>query len=246
MKTTKIFSIISLSMIIGMVFSAFTGLNPFMFAAPVASYGFASHYFPALQLPGGSLFTNFGAITSMQMPTIDGREAMGGYTMKAYLILDKDIDTYPGKPDIETVTETSDLAKLTSSVVMSAGKYAYEVLVKPQTTKFTASGQGETGGKSFQPKIAFFIPGIDDYTMGLARMLNNMFGHLIIPDADGKHRIWIGEEGLPCEFKPSADSGAKAADVKGFTFEATTDSFAPGWIYEGDIPLSGSTLPGVS
>jgi hypothetical protein len=106
--------------------------------------------------------------------------------------------------------------------------------------------QGDTGGKSYAPKGEFFIPGIEPQSMGLARLLNNKFGVVVLPDADGKHRIWVGTGSLPCEFKPSGDSGAKAADVKGFKFEFSTDSFAPGWIYEGPIPLSGSTVVGVS
>ncbi len=251
MKMIKILSAIAFALVVGMVFSVVgevyfqTEIHPLVISLPLATYGVAGilGYIP---IPENSLCTNFGLIANMTFPDVDGREAMGGYTSVAYLALKSDIATWPTEPNIETATNVNQLAKLIGNFTMAQSKYFYRVYVKPGTSQFQPEGQGEVGGKSFKPKGQFFIPGIDDASMGLARMLNNKFGVLILPDPDGHHRICVGTEALPCEFKPTGDSGQKAADAKGFTFAFETDSFAPGWIYEGSIPLSGSTLSGVS
>jgi len=245
MKTARIFYFIIFASIIGMFFGSYTGLNPMWAFTPVATFG-ALIELKIIQLPHNILATNFAGITSVTMVDLDGRESMGGYTNDAFLYLDSDVSAYPDYPNKETVTDVKDLVRLTGGFTMKNGKYMYRVKVKPQTTNFDAAGQGEPSGKSFKPKVQFFIPGIDPSSAGLARYLNNKMGGLIIPDPDGTHRICIGLKDLLCEFKPSAKSGSKAADAKGFTFDAECDSFAPAWFYEGPIPLSGSTLSGIS
>jgi hypothetical protein len=245
MKIVKILSAIAFALVSAMVISVATDIHPLWVAGPLVSYGLAG-VFGFIPMPANSLCVNFGAIANPTFPDIDGREAMGGYTSIAYIALKSDIATWPTQPDIETVTKVGDLAKLLGAFVMKEGKYFIKVMVKPGTSQFTPEGQGEVGGKSFKPKGQFFLPGIDDETMGLSRLLNNKFGVVILPDPDGNHRICVGTEELPAEFKPTGESGQKAADVKGFTYAFEADSFAPGWIYEGAIPLSGGSVVGVS
>lgn len=249
-KFISIISILAFSMISAMVLSAACAtitmeVHPLVFAVPIAGYGILGiyHLIPFLD---NALCTNFGSIANMTIPDVDGREAMGGFTATAYLAFISEIETFPTLPDIETVTDVGDLVKLIGSFVMKQGKYFYEVKVPPSTSKFTPAGQGEIGGKSFKPKGDFFIPGVDDQSMGLARMCNNKFGIVILTDPDGKHRICIGTNDLPCTFSPTGEGGQKPADRKGFTFTFETDSFAPGWIYEGPIPLSGGDITGIS
>ena len=245
MKLYKIISVLAFASVFAMICSSVTDINPFILGIPAALAGLA-HGYGFINLPAGILMVNFGLIDTVNFPTIDGREAMGGYTSIAYLALLTDIETFPSEPDIETVTTAADLVKLIDSFVMKSNKYFYEVRVKPRSTQFTPEGQGEVGGRSFKAKGSFFIPGMDDESMGLARLLNNKYGVLIIPDPDGKHRICIGTEALPCEFAPTGASGAAPADAKGFTFNYECDSFAPGWIYNGSIAISGSVVPAIS
>jgi hypothetical protein len=171
---------------------------------------------------------------------------MGGYTAIAYLGFIADIETFPGEPNIETATDVGLVSKLTGAYIMKATKFFFEVKVPPSTSKFSPASQGELGGKSFKNTGEIFIPGIDDQSMGLARMLNNRYAVLIFTDPDGKNRIALGTKDLPVTFTPKGDSGAKGTDKKGFTFTFECDSFAPGWIYEGPIPLTGSVVTGIS
>lgn len=245
MKLKHIISILAFSLVAGMLFSCVTDINPIAFSVPLAGAGFA-HALGYIQLPAGSLMLNFGAITTITTPEIDGRESMGGYTSIAYLALINDIEGFPSEPDVETIQAVIAAAKLTGAYTMKQDKYFYMIRVKPRSIQFTPEGQGEVGGKSFKVRGSFMIPGIDDESMGLARVLNNRYGILILPDPDGKNRINIGTNALPCEFSATGESGQAAADAKGFTFNFECDSFAPGWIYNGAIPLSGSTVGAIS
>lgn len=251
MKIAHILSIICLSLVCGMMFSvgaevyAHLHLNPLAIATPLASFGFVT-YFKIIPMPASSLMINFGAIANMSFPEIDGREAMGGYTAIAYLGFIADISAFPTEPNIETATDIGAVVKLGGAYIMKENKYFFEVKVPPQTSKFSPASQGELGGKSFKNSGEIFIPGIDDQSMGLARMLNNRYAVLIFTDPDGKNRIALGSKEMPVIFTPKGDSGAKGTDKKGFTFTYECDSFAPGWIYEGPIPLNGANVTGIS
>lgn len=248
MKLTKIITVLALSLITSMLFASVTDVNPLVFATPLVGVGLAS-VFGIIELPQNVLGLNFGAITDASFPAIDGREAMGGYGSVLYLALHKDISAtgWPAQPDIEAVTNVNELALLSGSFTMEDGMYFYKVKVKPGSLKVTPEGQGEVGGHSFRQKGEFFIPGIDADTAGIARLLNNMYGVVIIPDQGGNFRTCYGTYDLPCEFAISGDSGASASDAKGITVSFECDSFVPGWIYNGIIPLSATeTVEAVS
>jgi hypothetical protein len=218
---------------------------PAIIALPLASIGI-SGYFGLIPFPRNSLMLNFGSIANMAFPEIDGREAMGGYTSIAYLGFIADIETFPGEPDITTVTDVGDVVKLIGAYIMKQGKFFFEVKVPPFTSKHSPVSQGEVGGKSFKNTGEIYVPGIDAQSMGLARMLNNRYAILILTDPDGKTRVALGSKNLPLYFIPKGDSGAKGVDKKGFTFTYESESFAPGWVYDGPIPLSGSVIEGIS
>lgn len=250
MKIAKILSIIGFSLLSAMIIGASAGavgieIHPAIVAVLLFAYGIAG-YMGYIPMPKNSLMLNFGAIANMSFPEIDGRESMGGYTSTAYLAFIEDIETFPTEPDITAVTDVGDLVRLIGSYVMKTGKNFYEVKVPPQTSKHSPESQGELGGKSFKVTGEIYVPGIDAQSMGLARMLNNRFGLLVINDPDGKTRIALGSKSLPLTFTPKGDSGSKGTDKKGFTFTYEADSFAPGWIYDGPVPLSGSIVTGIS
>lgn len=173
----------------------------------------------------------------------DGDENMGGFGVTAYIALASDISAWPIEYSAPDSLEK--MVKLHGNFAMVAQKYFLKIQVPPDTISNDPEGQGEPGSRSFKNKGEFFIPGLDSETRGLARRLNNSRGVIIIPTDDG-FRLLIGSENRPVQFMPSGKSGKKASDVKGFVFNYENDSFAPGYTYNGSIPLSGSTLPAVS
>ena len=76
--------------------------------------------------------------------------------------------------------------------------------------------------------------------------LNNNFGVIIIPQEDGS-RLVFGDELRPLQFTAiKGDSGKTAKDPKKFDYEFKTDSFTPGYSYDGPIELDGVTIPALS
>lgn len=176
---------------------------------------------------------------------VDGTEDMGGFGCTAYLAFRQHITGYPTLPS-ETPTSLEELCVLLGNYSLATGKNFMEVTVPPETMQINPESQGEhVGAKSFKSKGEIFIPGFSKVSAAIARLLNNSYGVLIIPQEDGT-RIALGSELHPLKFIPKGKSGVKTLDAKGFTFEFEFDSFLPIAYYEGEIVLDGSTLPAVS
>jgi len=172
----------------------------------------------------------------------DGEEHMGGNGVVAYIALFTDISTWPTENASPATLEETVL--LTGNYVMATNKYFIKVLVPPNTLSDDSEGQGEAGGRSFRNNGVFKLPGKDAENRGLARRLNNARGVIIIPDEFG--RIAYGSQTRPVQFMPSGSSGLAATDFKGFEYTWEGDSHAPGYTYNGSIPLSSGTIPPIS
>lgn len=185
------------------------------------------------------------SITLGRLEKVDGAENMGGMTTKAYLFLNKQIASWPTEK--ANPANPADLVTLEGNVVMVDGKYAVEVEPVIDSSEFKYENQGEPEGQSFHPVAAFKLPGatVED-KMGWARILNNTLGAYVAIDNYGK-RIWMGNENRPVSFKPSGSTGAKPADFSHMVIEVHWDAFAPGYIYNGSIPLSATeTIPEIA
>lgn len=234
MRTPKVLK--SLFVVMGLAMLAFT----------IVSF-FAGIFDP---VSSGLVLGNF-ALASIQDTDMsawemqDGEENMGGFGQVVYLGLRSQITAYPTLPS-ETATSFEDLVTLGGDFTFSTGKHFIKILVAPESMQYNPESQGEyPGAKSFSLKGSFIIPGMRADQRAIARILNNSYGILIIPQEDGT-RICLGTETRPVHFSPKGKSGQKAADTKVFEFEFTTDSHVPGYNYNGTIPLDGVTLPAIS
>jgi hypothetical protein len=247
MKTKYI--LMSLFLILGITLMSYAAAEAVNLAPMIISdgiQGLSSQNLQDLIIPGGTgLAINFGLVA---MPDkagyTDGVENMGGFGIVAYLALYDDIASWPTEVDDPTSLEK--LVELEGDFEMVLNKYFLKVLVSPNSMDLNPEGQGEPGGRSFNPKGTFMLPTFSPVNRGLARRLNNSRGVLIIPDDTGDFRHCLGSETRPVFFKASGTSGKNAADPKGFNFEFVCNSFAPTYTYNGTIALSGETLPVIS
>jgi len=199
-----------------------------------------------ITMPLGVAFFDLSGYTVNNISYDDVEENMGGFPNTAYVAFLSEIATHPLLPDPDGEATATGLVELTGNYSMEADKYFKEIKVPPRTTSSQPEGQGEAGSKSFNNKGSFFVPGATKAErLGLMRIFNNAYGIIILPDHEG-NRVQYGDEKRPCEFKVVGDGGQAPADRSGFTVEWSTDSFAPGWVYKGTIPLSGETLPAIS
>ncbi len=193
----------------------------------------------------------FAAITDEALAGMgvsnDGEENMGGYGMLAYIALRSHLASYPTVINPEDATTLEELCLLQGNYGFLTDKYFIKIEVAPESLFVNPVSQGGSPGtNSFSLSGGFTINGFSGKHRGLARILNNCYGVLVIPNDDGT-RTAYGNELRPISFKSvKGDSGKKAADAKKFDFEFITDSFVPGYTYEGTIPLDGVILPAVS
>lgn len=193
---------------------------------------------------GTGLAFNFAALTvDASIGWQDGDEDMGGYGVTAYLGLYSHIETWPTIP--ANPTTMAELVTLVGNFVMATNKHFIKVKLAPNSLELNPESQGENvGQKSFNIKGSFIFAGSKSEQRAYARMLNNASGCLIIPD--GNERICVGSEDRPITFKPKGKSGKKATDAKEFVYEFETDSFVPGYTYNGTVILDTETLPEIS
>lgn len=202
-------------------------------------------------------FSVFGAVGAMKasimlaslgqpddIEFVEGTENMGGFGMTGYLGLRSHITTYPTLDTSNTSLES--LATLVGNYVFAASRNFITIDFVPDTLKVSPESQGEhVGGNSFMIKGEGFIAGTGAKNRGLARLLNNSYGILILNKEDGT-RLGLGTYQRPLSFKASVDEGQKASDKKGVLISFEASSYVPGYEYNGEIPLDGSTLPAIS
>jgi len=179
--------------------------------------------------------------TDMSEPTGDN---MGGFTVTAYIAETKDIATEPVKSDAPATLAES--VTLTGPITMEAGKYFHTVYITPRTFSMLMESQGEIDGKSFRPNGEFFYPSSRDVARGFAKKIKDAKIVLIAIDPNTGERIWIGSKNLPVFCSPRVEFGAAAPDRRGVFTAFECDSPAPGYDYNGAIPLDGSTVPAIS
>ncbi len=183
-------------------------------------------------------------LTLTSLVKTDGEENMGGMAVKAYVALRSHIKTFPSL--IDNPDSVEKLVKLTGNYELETGKYFIEVVPIVKTHQFSYENQGEPEGQSFAPKATFKIKGATKAeTMGYARLFNATTGVYIGVDNEG-NRIVIGDELHPAILKVSGDTGTDATNRSEITVEVTSDSFCPGYLYYGEIPLSAQeTVPSI-
>lgn len=175
---------------------------------------------------------------------VDGEENMGGMTIQLYYGLKSHIATYPVL--VTDPQDVDDLVRLVGSYIMHEGKFFFPIEAIMRTVQFTFENQGELEGQSFLQKGMFKTKSATSgKSMGYARLFNNTCGVLIMIDNFG-NRIVIGDEIHPAYIKPSGDSGTDPTNRSETSYEVTSDSFCPAYLYYGAIPLvGGDEVPAV-
>lgn len=242
-KFMSFFMCLLFSVVVGGIIGSAADI-PFIF--PAAGLMLASY-----TLPLGVAGFNLSQLSTAYGDSVeDVPENMGGFNQVGYLIHVNDVDTEPTYPTLKDSGSSVDFDKLAvavGNIVPKTSKYFTKIIFPKGKTGFNPESQGEAAGsKSFNLSGQFAIPGVTNAnSAALARYLNNGQFILILVNPDGD-RVQIGTINLPCEISPKGSSGMVGTDENFYTCEYKADSFAPGWKYNGSIPLDGSTIPATS
>lgn len=169
-----------------------------------------------------------------------GQNNMGGFQNWAVFIPLSIIQNMPELPS--SPSDDDDYVEAAGSFTFKTGEQPVFIYATEETVKYSAEGQGEKDGKSFEQKVEFFHPGNSKEQHSLATRIKNLPGIIIIADSDGR-QMMIGSKFIPAYLSPSYEGGQKRADLRGTKFEGGAASNQSGVFLATPLivdPLSGT------
>ncbi len=153
-----------------------------------------------------------------------GAKIMGGYRNEILVI---PVAKIVAEPEPAASPETlAAVCELTGTFEFAAGFTPFIIDAKAGSVQYKADNQGEAGAKSFKPSGSFSVKDKQDAD-GLAAQLCNTDCVLLLQEHDGRQLV-VGTRRMPAVVSPAFDSGAKAADARGYAFTYEVDgSFLP-------------------
>lgn len=158
--------------------------------------------------------------------TCGGEEIMGGYAKRIAIIPICAIKTYPTRE--KTPANLEDICNYSGTFELDDTKQSPIVVdIISGSLQYKSDPQGEVGSKSFKPTATFRVKD-KRKADGLAKYVMNTPCIVIANEHNDGGQFFIGNKDLPCDIAAAFDSGAKAADARGYTFTIDVDgSFVP-------------------
>jgi len=155
-----------------------------------------------------------------------GDEILGGYPRRIVIIPTCAIKTYPVRES--SPQELNDICKHTGTFEFNDERQPPIVVdVIPGSVNYKAEPQGEVGSESFKPNGSFRMKDSREAD-GLAKYVTNTPCVIVIPEHNEKEQFFVGSKNLPCKITANFESGTKAADTRGYTFNFEVEgSFFP-------------------
>lgn len=163
----------------------------------------------------------------------EGTQVLPGIRSKVYFTPKRNIVAWPTLPT-SVSAGIGDMATYAGSFTLAAGKYWDEMDILVDDSPVKSAGQGTKPGKSFLNTGTFYSPRVDEAAAGFARVANNDDYVYIFQEKTGKYRV-IGNQMFLTETKVDQNTGAKATDQMGTTFEASVTDICPSPYYNGEI-----------
>lgn len=175
------------------------------------------------------------AITYADLLGPNGEENnMGGTKQIFYFARYDDIATFgapaaePATPDLKYVISTAH--------VMKTGTKFQKMYTTIDTSEIEGALIGEIDGRSHNPILRFFYPGLRAEINQFINDCKNDKFIILVPLPDGTV-YQIGEEGFPATIAPTPATGTTTGRGRGTNFEAM--SYQPYlYIYDAEVPLT--------
>lgn len=159
-----------------------------------------------------------------------GQDNTAGIQQNIYLVDFNDVATHPTFPKIDGATTFSQLATVSTDLVLKAGKKAMMLQCTLEKGSATSDSQGEMDGMSFKNGLKFQIPGNKANADGFVRWAKNGSFYLLYFELDGQARI-LGHPGYPAKMVSAPGTTGEATS----TMKQRTISFQSVW--SGPAPI---------
>lgn len=176
------------------------------------------------------------------IPFCQGSKSLPGVRDHFYFIPKRDVNLIP-KPNGYAATTLDKVAVITDNIVTAADKKWLRVDLVPNESEPSSEQQGSFGSFTFLNKITLVMPGTEQKVTGLISVLNNDDVLVLVPQRDGKCRLF-GNEAFHVDIKPSQTWGKAVTDANTTSIEiSVTDEFATPF-YEGEFETTDGTFSG--
>lgn len=171
-----------------------------------------------------------------------GQASLPGVRDHAYMIRRSDITQWPTIPG-NAATSLDKVAVYSGNFVLAAEKEFIRFDLVPNESEPTSEQVGTFGSYHFENKITLVLPGTGAKVTGLISEINNDDMVILVPQRDGKIRVF-GNEMFQVVVKPSQAWGKGSSDANTTTIEVTAEDMYATPFYPGNFETSAGTLSG--
>lgn len=171
-----------------------------------------------------------------------GEVSLPGVRNHAYFIRKSDIVSWPKLPRNGAKT-LEEVAVYTGNFGLAADVKWNRIDLVPNESEPKSEQAGSYGSYHFTNSISLVLPGTAEKVTGLITELNNDDVVILVPQRDGKVRVF-GSEAFTVEVKPSQAWGKGSGDANTTTIEVTVEDMAATPFYPGEIDTNDGIIDG--
>lgn len=171
-----------------------------------------------------------------------GEVSLPGVRNHAYFIRKSDIVSWPKLPRNGAKT-LEEVAVYTGNFGLAADVKWNRIDLVPNESEPKSEQAGSYGSYHFTNSISLVLPGTAEKVTGLITELNNDDVVILVPQRDGKVRVF-GSEAFTVEVKPSQAWGKGSGDANTTTIEVTCEDMAATPFYPGEIDTNDGIIDG--
>lgn len=171
-----------------------------------------------------------------------GEASLPGVRNHAYFIRKSDIVSWPKLPRNGAKT-LEEVAVYTGNFGLAADVKWNRIDLVPNESEPKSEQAGSYGSYHFTNSISLVLPGTAEKVTGLITELNNDDVVILVPQRDGKVRVF-GSEAFTVEIKPSQAWGKGSGDANTTTIEVTCEDMAATPFYPGEIDTNDGIIDG--
>ena len=171
-----------------------------------------------------------------------GEVSLPGVRNHAYFIRKSDIVSWPKLPRNGAKT-LEEVAVYTGNFGLAADTKWNKIDLVPNESDPKSEQAGSYGSYHFTNSISLVLPGTAEKVTGLITELNNDDVVILVPQRDGKVRVF-GSEAFTVEVKPSQAWGKGSGDANTTTIEVTVEDMAATPFYPGEIDTNDGIIDG--
>lgn len=173
-----------------------------------------------------------------------GQASLPGVRDHAYMIRRSDIAKWPTIPG-NAAKSLDKVAVYSGNFTLAADKTFFRFDLVPNESEPTSEQVGTFGSYHFENKITLVLPGTGAKVTGLISEINNDDMVILVPQRDGKIRVF-GNEMFQVNVKPSQAWGKGSSDPNTTTIEVTVEDLYATPFYPGTFETSSGTYSGAT